>query len=161
MRQLAASLKILRDWKEILSVTFWTIALWLSIAIPTWFVLLAFDLPLTLSDSLFIMGWAAIGSLIPTPGGAAGAFHAITAASLVFLNVNPDQAAAVAIVMHLVYFTPALIFGLYYFFHGDISIERFRSLLSGEHAVEEIETDSPDFEDAASKNRPPRRATDN
>jgi hypothetical protein len=32
---------------------------------------------------------------------------------------------------------------LYYFAHGDISIERFRSLLSSEHAVEEIESDSP------------------
>lgn len=146
LRQLAASLKILRDWKEILSVSFWTTALWLSIAIPTWFVLLAFDLPLNFSDSLFIMGWAAIGSLVPTPGGAAGAFHAITAGGLIFLNVPPDQAAAVSIVMHLVYFAPALIFGSYYFFHGDISIERFRSLLSSEHAVEEIETDSPDFE---------------
>ena len=41
--------------------------------------------------------------------------------------------------MHLVYFAPALIFGLYYFLHGDISIKRFRNLMSGEHAVEEIE----------------------
>jgi uncharacterized protein (TIRG00374 family) len=146
MRQLAASLSILRDWKEIFAVSFWTVALWLSIAVPTWFVLLAFHLPLTLSDSLFVMGYAAIGSLIPTPGGAAGAFHAITANALGLLNVPSDQAAAVSIVMHLVYFAPALIFGMYYFFHGDISIERFRSLISGEHAVEEIESDSPDFE---------------
>ena len=55
--------------------------------------------------------------------------------------------------MHLVYFAPAIIFGLYYFFHGDISIERFRSLLSSENAVEEIETDSPDFETALSTGR--------
>lgn len=146
LRQLAASLLILRDWREILSVSFWTIALWLSIAVPTWLVLLAFGLPLTLSDSLFVMGWAALGSLVPTPGGAAGAFHAATAGGLIFLNVAQDQAAAVSIIMHLVYFAPALIFGLYYFFHGDISIKRFRGLLSSENAVEEIETDSPDFE---------------
>ena len=47
MKQLAASLQILSNWREIASVTFWTIMLWLSIAIPTWLVLLAFDLPLT------------------------------------------------------------------------------------------------------------------
>jgi uncharacterized protein (TIRG00374 family) len=143
MKQLAASLAILRDWREILSVTFWTILLWLAIALPTWLVLLAFNLPLTFLDSLFIMGWAAIGSIVPTPGGAAGAFHVITARGLVFLGIDADTAAAVAIVMHLVYFAPAVIFGLYYFFHGDISFSRFKSLLSSEHAVEEIESDSP------------------
>lgn len=149
MKQLAASLGILRDWREILSVTFWTILLWLTIAVPTWLVLLAFNLPLTFLDSLFIMGWAAIGSIVPTPGGAAGAFHVITARGLIFLGIDAEQAAAVAIVMHLVYFAPAIIFGLYYFFHGDISYERFKSLLSSEHAVEEIESDSPGFEEQA------------
>jgi len=47
--------------------------------------------------------------------------------------------------MHLVYLAPAIVFGLYYFVHGDISIERFRSLLSGDRAVEEIESDAPEF----------------
>jgi glycosyltransferase 2 family protein len=139
LRQLAKALGILRDWREIAGVTFWTLALWLAIAVPTWLVLLAFDLPLTFSDSLFIMGFAAVSSVVPTPGGAAGAFHTATAASLIFLNVERDQAAAVSIAMHLVYFAPAVIFGLYYFFHGDISIARLRSLLSSEHAVEEVE----------------------
>ena len=141
MRQLAASLQILKDWREIISVVFWTITLWLSIAVPTWLVILAFNLPVSISlgGAMFVMFWASMGSLIPTPGGAAGAFHAVTAGGLIFLGVFPNDAAAVSIVMHLVYFAPALIFGLYYFFHGDISIARFRSLLSSEHAIEEVE----------------------
>lgn len=139
LKQLSIALGILRDWREIVSVVFWTIMLWLSIAVPTWFVLLAFDLPLSISGALFIMGWAALGSLVPTPGGAAGAFHAATAGGMIFLNVAAEQAAAVSIAMHLVYFAPALIFGLYYFLHGDISLSRFKSLLDSEHAVEEIE----------------------
>jgi uncharacterized protein (TIRG00374 family) len=143
MKQLTASLQILTDWREIASVTFWTIMLWLSIAIPTWLVLLAFDLPLTFLDSLFIMGWAAIGSIVPTPGGAAGAFHVVTARGLMFLGISVEQATAVAIAMHLVYFAPAIVFGLYYFFHGDISYNRFKSLLSSEHAVEDIESEAP------------------
>jgi uncharacterized protein (TIRG00374 family) len=144
-RQLAAALSILRDWRELLTVSFWSIALWLSISIPTWLVLVAFDLPLTFSDSLFIMGFAVVSSVVPTPGGAAGAFHTATAASLIFLrpDIRTEDAAAATIVMHLVYFAPALVFGLYYFLHGDISIERFRSLLSSEHAAEEIESEAP------------------
>ncbi len=139
LKQLALALAILRDWREIVSVVFWTMLLWLSIALPTWFVLLAFKLPLTFSDSLFIMGWAAIGSVVPTPGGAAGAFHAATANGLMFLNIEKEQAYAVSFVMHLVYFAPAIIFGLYYFLHGDISFSKFKSLLDSETAAEEIE----------------------
>jgi len=141
MEQLAASLQILRSAREIFWVVFWSIALWFSIAVPTWFVILAFNLPhsIPLAGAMFVMFWAAMGSLIPTPGGAAGAFHAVTAGGLMFLGIEQNDAAAISIVMHLVYFAPALIFGFYYLFHGDISIAKFRSLLSSEHAVEEIE----------------------
>lgn len=130
--QLAASLRILRDWREVLAVSFWTTLLWLGITMATWLTILAFDLPLTFSHSIFIMGFAAVSSIVPTPGGAAGAFHAATAGALIFLNVPTEKAAAIAIAMHLVYFAPAIVFGLYYFFHGDISIERFKNLLSSE-----------------------------
>jgi uncharacterized membrane protein YbhN (UPF0104 family) len=91
------------------------------------------------------MGVASLGSLIPTPGGAAGAFHAATAGSIIILGYDREVAAASSIMMHLIYFVPALLFGLYYLFRGDISVERFRSLLSSENAEREIETDSPDF----------------
>ena len=143
LQQLAKSLEVLRDWREISLIVFWTILLWFSIALPTWFVLLAFDLPLDFSDALFVMGWAAIGSVVPTPGGAAGAFHAATAGGLLFLNISQEQAAATSIAMHLVYFAPAVLFGLYYFLHGDISLDKFKSLLSGEHAVDELEHERP------------------
>ena len=145
LEKLSGALKILKDWREMLLVSFWSFALWLSISVPTWLVLRAFDLPFTFSDSLVIMGVAAVSSVVPTPGGAAGAFHTATAASMIFLlpDMRHEDAAAVSIAMHLVYFAPALVFGLYYFLHGDISIERFRSLLSSEHAVEEIESEAP------------------
>jgi uncharacterized protein (TIRG00374 family) len=145
LKQLAKSTALLTNWKEILLTLFWTIGLWLAIAVPTWFVLMAFGLPLSFVDSIFVMGAASMGSVVPTPGGAAGAFHAATGGSLLLLGINSSDAAAVSIIMHLVYFAPAIIFGLYYFFHGDISWERFRSLLSSENAEREIESDSPDF----------------
>ena len=114
--------------------------LWLSIAVPTWLVILAFNLPvtITLGGAMFIMGFAAIGSLVPTPAGGAGGFHYATMQGLLFLNVPPTDALAVSIVMHLVYFAPALSFGFIIFF---TAIFRLRSseLWSSEHAVEEIE----------------------
>ncbi len=145
MRNMATALDILKSPRQILLAAFWTAALWVAIAIPTWLVLMAFGLSMTFLDSTFVMGIASLGTLIPTPGGAAGAFHAATAGSLMILGVEREQAFAVSIVMHLIYFVPALVFGLYYLFHGDISIEKFRSLLSSENAEKEIESDSPDF----------------
>ncbi len=145
LKQLAASLDILKSARQIFLVSFWTTALWLSIAIPTWFVIQAFGVKMGIVDSIFVMVVASLGSLIPTPGGAAGAFHAATGGSLLLLGVGQDQAAAISIAMHLVYFAPALFFGIYYFIRGDISIERFRGLLSSENAEREIESDSPDF----------------
>ena len=81
-----------------------------------------------------------VGSVVPTPGGAAGAFHAATAAALIVLGVGRDQAAAVAIVLHLVDFGPAAVFGLFYFLRGDVNMTRLRALISVkavEHAVED------------------------
>jgi len=138
LKRLALSLDILKSPIDVMLAIFWTAVLWLAIAVPTWLVLLAFGLPVTFLDSTFVMGVASLGSLIPTPGGAAGAFHAATAGSIIILGYDRT--------MHLIYFVPALLFGLYYLFHGDISVERFRSLLSSENAEREIETDSPDFQ---------------
>lgn len=129
MRQLAAALKILSSWRESLSAVFWTLALWFSIALPTWLVLKAFDLPLSVTDALFIMGFAAFSSVIPTPGGAAGAFHTATAGSLIFLGIGREESVATAIVMHLVYFAPAVFFGLFYLLRGDLSFSRFKEML--------------------------------
>jgi len=145
LEKLASSLDILKSPLDVFLSIFWSAALWLAIAIPTWLILLAFGQPMTFLDSTFVLGVASLSSLIPTPGGAAGAFHAATAGSLIILGVERNDAAAISIMMHLIYFAPALVFGLYYLFHGDISVERFRSLLSGENAEREIETDSPDF----------------
>jgi uncharacterized protein (TIRG00374 family) len=139
LKQLAKSLDIFRSLREVLTVVMWSLALWLSIAVPTWLVINAFGLNFSFAQSLFVMGWAAIGSVVPTPGGAAGAFHAATAGGLIFLGVNQDQAAGVSIAMHLVYFAPAVFFGAYYFLRGDLSISGLREALSSEHAVEEIE----------------------
>lgn len=137
LTQLEKSISVLKDWREVVTIAFWSFLLWLAIALPTWLIILAFDLPLGFSSALFVMGWAAFGSIVPTPGGAAGAFHAATAGGLIVLNTAQETAAAVSIVMHLVYFAPAVFFGLYYFLRGDISIDGLRNLLSSDHPVSE------------------------
>ncbi|MGI9064841.1 MAG: lysylphosphatidylglycerol synthase transmembrane domain-containing protein [Pyrinomonadaceae bacterium] len=140
LEQLALALRVLVNARELAVTLGWTALVWLGITLGNMLVLRAFGLPFGLTETIFVLGWSVVGSLVPTPGGAAGAFHAATAASLIFLGVDRETAVAVSIVMHLIDFGPALIFGLFYILRGDISLARLRSLTSSEaveHAVED------------------------
>ena len=140
LEQLAAALKVLSDVRLLTISIFWSLLLWGSVALANLLVCRAFGIPFGFSQILFVLGWSMIGSAVPTPGGAAGAFHAATGAALVLLGVGRDQAAATSIILHLVDFGPAALFGLFYFLRGDINVSRLRALISVkavEHAVED------------------------
>jgi glycosyltransferase 2 family protein len=146
LEQLASALRILVNAHELGIVAGWTAVLWFVIVVADWLVLRAFGLPFGLEEAVFVMGCALVGSLVPTPAGAAGPFHAATIIGLEFLDVKTEKAAAVAFVMHLVVFAPSLIFGFYYFLRGEIDIKRLRRLASSEeveHAVEDEKIDAP------------------
>jgi uncharacterized protein (TIRG00374 family) len=140
LEQLAIALNVLADIRLLAITIFWSFVLWGSVVLANLLVCRAFGIPLRVSQIIFVLGWSMVGSVVPTPGGAAGAFHAATAAALILLGVGRDQAAAVAIVLHLVDFGPAAVFGLFYFLRGDVNMTRLRALISVkavEHAVED------------------------
>jgi uncharacterized protein (TIRG00374 family) len=140
LEQLATALSVLSDVKLLATTIGWSLALWGSVAIANLLVCWAFGLQFGVSHILFILGWSMIGSAVPTPGGAAGAFHAATAGALILLGVARDQAAAISIVLHLVDFSPAAVFGVFYFLRGDVKFSRLRKNVSAEaveHAVED------------------------
>jgi len=130
--QLAQALRVLVNVGELLETIGWTVLTWSAIAGANFLVMRAFHLPVGPGETIFVLGWALVGSLVPTPGGAAGAFHAATAAGLLFLGVHKETAAALSIVMHLVDFGPALIFGIFYLIRGDLSISKLRTMISPE-----------------------------
>ena len=140
LEQLASALRVLVNARELAVTVGWSAMVWLSIAFANLLVLRAFGLPFGVTETIFVLGWSLVGSLVPTPGGAAGAFHAATAAGLIFLGVQRDTAAAISIVLHVVDFGPSLIFGVYYIIRGDINLSRLRAKTSSEsveHAVED------------------------
>src|SRR5687767_6730857 len=140
LEQLALALRVLVNARELAVTIGWTALIWGVIALANLLVFRAFGLEFGFTETVFVMGWALVGSLVPTPGGAAGAFHAATAGALIFLGITKETAAGVSIVMHLVDFGPALVFGLIYVIRGDISLARLRTLTSPEaveHAVED------------------------
>jgi uncharacterized protein (TIRG00374 family) len=140
LEQLATALSVLSNIRQLAISIGWSLLLWLSVALANLLVCRAFGLPFGITQILFVLGCSMVGSIVPTPGGAAGAFHAATGAALVLLGVGREQAAAVAIILHLVDFGPAALFGLFYFLRGDVNIARLRMLTSAgavEHAVED------------------------
>lgn len=140
LEQLAKSLRVLVNAGELAETIGWTALLWFGIAIANLLVIRAFGIPFGITETIFVLGWSLVGSLVPTPGGAAGAFHAATAAGLLFLGVARETAAAISIVMHVVDFGPAVLFGFVYVLRGDLDFSRLRALASPEaveHVVEE------------------------
>ena len=136
LEQLAQALRVLVNLVELAETIGWTALLWFAIVAANLLVMRAFHLQVGFSDTIFVLGWALVGSLVPTPGGAAGAFHAATAAGLLFLGVQRETAAALSIVMHLVDFGPAVLFGLFYFIRGDLSLAKLRTMMSPEQGME-------------------------
>ena len=131
LEQLAQALRVLVNLRELAETIGWTALLWFTIAAANLLVMRAFHLDVGFPETIFVLGWALVGSLVPTPGGAAGAFHAATATGLLFLGVKDrETAAALSIVLHLVDFGPALLFGLFYVIRGDLSFSKLRSLTS-------------------------------
>lgn len=139
LEQLASALRVLVDARELAVTVGWTAMVWVAIAAAQLLVFRAFGLPFGITQTIFVLGWSLVGSLVPTPGGAAGAFHAATAAGLISLGVQRETAAAVSIVLHIVDFGPALIFGVYYILRGDINLSRLRARTSSESVEHQVE----------------------
>ena len=132
LEQLAQALRVLVNLTELFETIGWTAALWFGVAAANLLVFHAFHLKVGLGATIFVLGWSLVGSLVPTPGGAAGAFHAATAAGLLFLGIKKETAAALSIVLHLVDFGPAVLFGVFYVIRGDLSLAKLRTMISPE-----------------------------
>ena len=116
--------------RALLESNFYTGLVWGLITAATWFVLLGFNLDLSLSSTIFVLGFGLVGSLVPSPGGSAGAFHAAAAAGLIFLGIEQNLAASVAIVFHFVAFGPPFVLGLFYLVRDGIGLGRLREMMT-------------------------------
>jgi uncharacterized protein (TIRG00374 family) len=131
--QTAQALGVLTDARQLFVVVGWTASLWAAVTLANMFVLRAFGLPVGVSETVFVLGWSLVGSLVPTPGGGAGTYHAATAYSLIaYFGVAEMEAKAAVIVLNLVVFGAALPFGLYYFLRSGVSLSRLRELAATE-----------------------------
>jgi uncharacterized protein (TIRG00374 family) len=136
LRHLSDGLAVLHDAKSLVASVLYTGLLW-SLVIGVYvLVIRAFgisseEVPIT--GAVFVLGLSMMGSLVPTPGGGTGPFHAASAAALALLGVERNKAASTAIVLHLIIYLPAVIIGLCYAardglsFFGQLRVNRHNS----------------------------------
>ncbi len=129
---LADGLSVLLNGRELVLTIFYTIGVWTLVSTATWLTLYAFGLNCSINQVIFILGFGLVGSIIPTPGGSAGAFHAAAAKAIEFLGFEPNLAASIAIVYHLIAFGPPFLLALYYLIHDDISLGQLRAMIASE-----------------------------
>jgi len=132
IRHLADGLSVLLNLRELATTFFLTACVWTLVCTATWLTLFAFGLNFSISHIIFILGFGLVGSVVPTPGGSAGAFHAAAAKGLEFLGLDPNLAASVAIVYHLIAFGPPFLIALFYLIRDDISLGQLREMIASE-----------------------------
>jgi glycosyltransferase 2 family protein len=134
VRHLADGLSVLLNLRALATTIFYTACVWGLVLAATWLTLFAFGLSFPISHTIFVLGFGLVGSVAPTPGGSAGAFHAAAAKGLEFLGLDPNLAASVAIVYHLIAFGPPFLLGLFYLIRDDINLRQLREMIASETA---------------------------
>jgi len=129
---LADGLSVLLDLRKLAVTIFYTACVWFLVSAATWLVLFAFGINFSPGQIIFTLGFGLIGSLVPTPGGSAGAFHAAAAKGFEFLGLEQNLAASIAIVYHLTAFGPPFILALYYLARADINLTQVREMIASE-----------------------------
>lgn len=127
---LAEGLRVLTSTRELLLSAFLTLLVWAAVTAATWLVAHAFRLDLSLSSTIFVLGFGLVGSLVPTPGGSAGAFHAAAAAGLIVLGVERNLAGSISIVLHFIAFGSPFLIGLFFIVRDGLGLARLRELMS-------------------------------
>ena len=140
LRHLGRTLSVLSGGRALLATAGWTVLLWATITLANMLVLRAFGVGVGPVETVFVLGWSLVGSVVPTPGAGAGTFHAATAAGLTrYLGFPESQVQPAVIILHLVVFGSPIIFGLYYFLRSGFSVARLRELVAEEEAAAEAE----------------------
>ena len=118
----------------------WSLALWASICLGIWLVSHAFGLTVPFSGSFLIVMYLVVGVALPTPGGAGGFHVAYQMAATTYFGASVDDAAAAAIMLHLVSFVPVAVVGLAFMWQDGLTLEGLKQMRPAPESGTEEET---------------------
>ncbi|MFN0124127.1 MAG: lysylphosphatidylglycerol synthase transmembrane domain-containing protein [Blastocatellia bacterium] len=135
LRHLAEGLSVLTNARLLARAVLQSCAVWAFVVMQTLLVGLAFGASLSPGHAIFVMGFGLVGSVVPTPGGSAGAFHKAVQEGLKFLGYEENLSAAIAIVFHLVAFGTPFVMALFYLLKDKISFAQLREMIAEENVA--------------------------
>jgi uncharacterized protein (TIRG00374 family) len=125
-----AGFGVLRAPRALVPALGWSVAVWVSIAVTTWGMALAFGLALPPAGTFAVLMFLAVGVAVPTPG-AVGAFHeAVRLAMVTLFGADNDASVAMAVALHALAFIPVSVAAIYLMAREGLSLSRARALAS-------------------------------
>ena len=120
---------VLRRPAVLVQAVGWSVASWLTSAALVFVTLRAFDLELSFTAALFVMGATSLGMIVPSSPGYIGVYHAIAIETLTSVfGVERADAAGFALVSHALFYLVPIIFAMAYLWSRR---ESWQEMLSG------------------------------
>jgi len=105
-------LEIMQQPKRLIEISLYSLLSSFLVGVSSWLVLKAFGLSLPFFASFIVLGFVAIGGLVPTPG-AVGGFHAACQFGLAaFFQIDPARTILPVIGLHAVLYIPSTLVGV-------------------------------------------------
>lgn len=123
-------LAVLRHPRHLVVAAWWSLCLWLAIALGIVFTSLAFGLTMAFSSAFLVMMYLVVGVAVPVPAGV-GSFHFMYQLAADTLHAGPrEEIIAAAIVLHMISVLPISMFGLVFMAQDGLTLARLRGVQS-------------------------------
>ncbi|HUS87971.1 MAG TPA: lysylphosphatidylglycerol synthase transmembrane domain-containing protein [Desulfosporosinus sp.] len=119
----AQGLQVLRQRESLVRIIILSILLWSLFALGNLLVLHSFGLHLPVYASFLILVFQILGVTLPSSPGFIGTYHAAVIAGLAVFGISQELALSVAIVMHITFFLPFIMIGLFFLWKENLSAQ--------------------------------------
>ncbi len=124
------SLQILKQPKQVIALTVWSVIIWFLSAYTFVLIFNAFYLTLSPWVALFIVIVLQLGVAIPSSPGKIGVFHYLVIIGLSIFGVPKDIGLTVGVVSHLMIYVPIALLGIFYLWHENLAWQSIRQAVS-------------------------------
>lgn len=129
-RSFLTGLESLKRGRHILSISFYSVLLWIVTALGIYVLFPAFSLQLDFFSAILIMVVVAVVVMLPSSPGFVGTFHLASSETLIMLGISSHIAKSFAIVHHAACIFPVVLLGLFYLSKEQISFKEISSSAS-------------------------------
>lgn len=113
---------------ELLAIIISSAFIWLTAAWPIDLVLMAFNIHLPFTASLFILVFLVFAVMVPASPGYVGTYHAACMYGLMAFAIPKEQALSVALIVHAIAFFPVIFLGIFFLWNENISFPSIKSI---------------------------------